>query len=184
MTEEKEKKIVRGIADKIEATTDIDDWAEFWGFTRAEYEEFLETAIHALQIVEQLEKNCENCGNYDVPVVCSEGCVDRCNWIPKKTEPCEDAVSRQAVIDITAETGALETQRRVMELPSVQPKAREGRWLHRNDDHNDWSECSECGYGDEGEVKFGKETPYCPYCGSRNKGENEDRQEANKCKEK
>lgn len=39
-------------------------------------------------------------------------------------EPCEDCISRQAVIDITAETGALETQRRVMTLPPVYPKVK------------------------------------------------------------
>lgn len=48
LTKEKAKNIVRGITDKIEATTDIDAWAEFWGFTRDDYEEFLEMAIKAL----------------------------------------------------------------------------------------------------------------------------------------
>lgn len=44
--EKKAEKIARGITDKIECNTvDIDDWAEFWGFTREEYEKFLETAI-------------------------------------------------------------------------------------------------------------------------------------------
>ena len=41
------------------------------------------------------------------------------------------------------------------------------RWIHRNDDYNDWLECPNCGYGDEGEVEYGKGTPYCPYCGER-----------------
>ena len=50
MTREEAKKIARGIADKIECNTaDIDDWAEFWGFTREEYEEFLDMAIKALE---------------------------------------------------------------------------------------------------------------------------------------
>ena len=50
MTKEVAKKIVRGITDKIECNTvDIDDWAEFWGFTREEYEEFLDVAIKALE---------------------------------------------------------------------------------------------------------------------------------------
>lgn len=40
-------------------------------------------------------------------------------------------------------------------------------WIHRNDDYNDWLECPSCGYGDEGEVKYGEGTPYCPYCGER-----------------
>lgn len=50
MTNEVADKIVRGITDKIECNTvDIDDWAEFWGFTREEYEEFLDMAIKALE---------------------------------------------------------------------------------------------------------------------------------------
>lgn len=50
MTKEVAKKIVRGITDKIECNTvDIDDWAEFWGFTREEYEEFLNMAITTLR---------------------------------------------------------------------------------------------------------------------------------------
>ena len=50
MTKEVAEKIVRGITDKIECNTaDIDDWAEFWGFTIEEYEEFLDMAIKALE---------------------------------------------------------------------------------------------------------------------------------------
>lgn len=42
-----------------------------------------------------------------------------------------------------------------------------GAWLHRNDDYTDWLECSECGYGEEGEVKYGEGTNYCPNCGAK-----------------
>lgn len=50
MTREIAKRIVKGITDKIECNTaDIDDWAEFWGFTREEYEEFLDMPIKALE---------------------------------------------------------------------------------------------------------------------------------------
>jgi uncharacterized paraquat-inducible protein A len=48
--------------------------------------------------------------------------------------------------------------------------SRVGHWIHRNDDFNDWLECSECEYGSEGEVKYGHETAYCPQCGSSMKG--------------
>lgn len=95
-------------------------------------------------------------------------------------EPCPDCISRQAVNEIINDIrdcisveGYWSILERMKKLPSVQPKAKTGKWLHRNDDHNDWSECSECGYGDEGEVKFGEETPCCPYCGSRNEREGE-----------
>lgn len=50
MTREIAKRIVKGITDKIECNTaDIDDWAEFWGFTREEYEEFLDMPIKTLE---------------------------------------------------------------------------------------------------------------------------------------
>ena len=50
MTKEVAEKIVNGIIDKIECNVvDIDDWAEFWGFTREEYEEFLDMAIKTPQ---------------------------------------------------------------------------------------------------------------------------------------
>jgi rubrerythrin len=50
MTKEVAEKIAKGINDKIECNTvDIDDWAEFWGFTREEYEEFLDMGIKALE---------------------------------------------------------------------------------------------------------------------------------------
>jgi DNA-directed RNA polymerase subunit RPC12/RpoP len=78
MTNEVADKIVRGITDKIECNTvDIDDWAEFWGFTREEYEEFLDTAIKALKQkpktghwiklepypLQMHEYECSECGN-------------------------------------------------------------------------------------------------------------------------
>ena len=57
MTKEVAEKIVRGITDKIECNTaDIDDWAEFWGFTKEEYEEFLDMAIKALKQEPVLDK--------------------------------------------------------------------------------------------------------------------------------
>lgn len=57
MTRKKAEKIVRGITDKIECNTaDIDDWAGFWGFTREEYEEFLDTAIKASEQLNAFDK--------------------------------------------------------------------------------------------------------------------------------
>lgn len=45
-------------------------------------------------------------------------------------------------------------------------------WIHRNDDYTDWLECPNCGYGSEGEVKYGEGTPFCPHCGERLENEN------------
>lgn len=49
-----------------------------------------------------------------------------------------------------------------------------GRWLDWTDDRNDYLKCSICGYGEEGEVKFGEYTPYCPMCGAKMESEEED----------
>ena len=50
MTREVAEKIVRGITDKIECNTaDMHDWAEFWGFTIEEYEEYLDMSLKALE---------------------------------------------------------------------------------------------------------------------------------------
>lgn len=57
MTIKKAKAIVKGITDKIDCNTvDIDDWAEFWGFTREEYEEFLDMSIKAIETMRKYQK--------------------------------------------------------------------------------------------------------------------------------
>lgn len=50
----------------------------------------------------------------------------------------------------------------------LRPKT--GHWIHRNDDYNDWLECSKCGYGSEGEVAYGVDTPFCANCGAKMEG--------------
>lgn len=61
MTKEVAEKIVKGITDKIKCNTvDIDDWAKFWGFTREEYEEFLDVAVKAHE-----QQSCEKCEQPD-----------------------------------------------------------------------------------------------------------------------
>ena len=41
-----------------------------------------------------------------------------------------------------------------------------GKWIHKNDDCSDWWVCSECGFGNEGEVDETEVSPFCPYCGA------------------
>ena len=62
MTKEVAEKIARGITDKIKCNTvDIDDWAEFWGFTREEYEEFLDMAVKALERQDKIAQIIDDC---------------------------------------------------------------------------------------------------------------------------
>lgn len=44
-------------------------------------------------------------------------------------------------------------------------------WAHQYDDYFDWWECTNCGYGGEGEMQFAEgvdvRTNYCPNCGAK-----------------
>ena len=87
----------------------------------------------------------------------------------------DEYISREAVINITAETGAWETQNRVRELPAadVQP-VKHGRWII------DYAEgrkiyhahCSECGKEPTrnigGDYYIDKLSDFCPNCGAKN----------------
>lgn len=98
-----------------------------------------------------------------------------------KSYPCEDAVSRQAVLEITAETGALETQARVKALPPVTPKQRTGKWIRHTRVKNvydiagvkTWGikhQCDQCTFTTIAIEDFGY-YDYCPHCGAKMEGE-------------
>lgn len=83
-------------------------------------------------------------------------------------------ISREAVINITADTGAWETQNRVRELPAadVQPVKR-GRWIdctfydpyEKSYEQNFEYKCSCCGH-----MIYNKpndDNQYCGRCGAR-----------------
>ena len=105
MTLDEAKSIVRGITDKIEATTDIDDWADFWGFTRDDYEEFLEMPI---KLLEQ-----EPCGD----AISRQAVQD---YIAKYLSQYLYNDVREAVEVIDEYIG---------ELPSVTPQPKTGHWI-------------------------------------------------------
>ena len=103
--------------------------------------------------------------------------VAKLSPVTKALEPCDDAVGRKALLDKAwdvpydgkyiqvVDVGDIE------ELPSVTPARKKGEWCKQNDDYNDWYECSECGYGSEGEMQYSSEydvrTNYCPHCGCK-----------------
>ncbi len=64
-----------------------------------------------------------------------------------------------------------------VELPNIQER-KVGEWCKQNDDYFDWYECSECGYGSEGEMQYSSEydvrTKYCPNCGAEMRGAEND----------
>jgi rubredoxin len=90
-----------------------------------------------------------------------------------------DAVSRQAIngyIDYILSHGMGKKKsfdfikKFVANMPPATPIRPKGQWIKQNDDYFNWYECSECGYGSEGEMQYSSEydvrTSYCPNCGA------------------
>lgn len=42
-----------------------------------------------------------------------------------------------------------------------------GKWISFTDDYRDYAKCSECDFGEEGEVYLEDITSYCPHCGKK-----------------
>ena len=81
-------------------------------------------------------------------------------------EPCDDVVSRQAVLDIVGDMYGLArpdvlsaTINQIKSLTSVRPQEQTGHWEFFC---QHWRKCSECGYPH----KFAEEWDYCPNCGA------------------
>ena len=91
--------------------------------------------------------------------------------VKEMVETCEDAISRKAVLDemgdINMDIYTDEVKEFVENLPSVQPKAKTGKWIYdsRHAPFN-W-ECTECG------ISFKTDFSYCPNCGAKMEGEEE-----------
>ena len=104
-----------------------------------------------------------------------------------KTESCEDAISREAVLRICKmfeqDLPLLRNSIRVFKLhinalPSVQPEAKTGRWITQWDLtlQKEYYCCSECretfSYDKETGIEMDNYT-YCPNCGAKMEGEEE-----------
>ena len=95
-----------------------------------------------------------------------------------KTEPCEDAVDRQKLIDLAtswdkhfSDSDRCVSLADIKALPPVQPEQKMGKWiLHKSFDngHKNCNECIECS---QCHTWFGHDcyakTPYCPNCGAK-----------------
>lgn len=98
-------------------------------------------------------------------------------------QPCEDAISRQVVLDKIKEVCFSKEQKwvdfRVSQgsngerdfiinfiesLPSAQPKT--GHWIYKLEDWNRWT-CSECGFSKRTDVHVKLGFKFCPNCGIR-----------------
>ena len=59
-------------------------------------------------------------------------------------------------------------EERASDCPLVEIK--EAEWTHWTDDFRDYVKCSNCGFGDEGEIYLGDEPVICPCCEAKMKG--------------
>ena len=91
-------------------------------------------------------------------------------------EPCEDAISRQAVLDILWHTSFRDDyeykvcKNKIIELPSVEQEPKTGHWIEKDGFDGDvYYDCSECGESwttIEG-TPWDNEWNFCPNCGAR-----------------
>ena len=153
----------------IRTAVDVDEWAV------KEVERVFENYDEMRMMLAETEyaKEHETCEGCEHPCIMYEPKMKAC----ERKHECEEAVGRQASLN-TIESmyqkcdGDLQTYHDLLVdcfevLPSIQPKAKTGRWIERGDDRFDWLVCSECEFGSEGEVKCGEGTNYCPSCGAR-----------------
>ena len=113
--------------------------------------------------------------NYDAPTAKADDCISRQELLDY-LHFCITATENQKSHQLLGETyvkGTIDTLERVEikvdMMDSVIPVRIRGKWIHWTDDICDYVRCSRCDYGDEGEVRLGEESSFCPSCGSGNR---------------
>ena len=144
---------------------------------KGELKEALDMAIKALE----QQEPCENvpelyecpCGyGWDKNKVVRHHFCPNCGRavdgsIKTEQEPCEDCISRQAVIDCYKKwqpymaTRLFDFEKELSELPSVTPQPKMGRWIEHFDKSGKWYECDQC------HTDWGGSVNYCPNCGAK-----------------
>lgn len=95
---------------------------------------------------------------------------------PLKQEPCEDCVSRQAVIDIVNNPLNIRLGEIIKKLPPVTPERPKGEWVKYSiprcgEQHYKCSHCDEyVNFGLYGDF-YTKDFIYCPHCGAKMESE-------------
>ena len=83
-------------------------------------------------------------------------------------EHCDDAISRQAVLDvIEREEFKGDAISEIEKLPPVTPQQKMGKWIYHDLYIPYKHECSECG------KRFGTDFNYCQNCGADMRGDTE-----------
>ena len=109
---------------------------------------------------------------------CAEDHRQLAEWLKelkrlKEQEPCEDAISRQAVL-VTARNSCADLVSNkdteifcdeIKALPPVTSQSKTGEWIFVDKAH-EHAHCSECDYGDV-DLLDGRPHNYCPNCGAK-----------------
>ncbi|MBQ1297139.1 MAG: hypothetical protein IIY21_24050 [Clostridiales bacterium] len=117
-----------------------------------------------------VDRDCDierNCGKCDLMMPSKEPILKAYKMAIQALdqEPCEDAISRQAVLDMMQmRISGKELYKAVYELPLVNP-TKTGHWIFVDKAH-EHAHCSECDYGDV-DLLDGRPHNYCPNCGAK-----------------
>ena len=126
------------------------------------------TREEILQTFSDINLVYNNCSKYDT--------LKR--MLDELTEPCEDCISRQAVLDtldtsdkFMDEDRTVDTYKSLLKecyevLPSVTPKQKMGHWEICEDADGIYGVCDICGK-DADFTHYGDAYPYCPNCGAK-----------------
>ena len=79
-------------------------------------------------------------------------------------EPCDDAISRQAVLDIVNNPLNIRLDEIIKKLPPVTPQSKTGHWIRQDNTKEPlygWYFCSECN------SVIGDKPKFCSNCGAR-----------------
>lgn len=88
-----------------------------------------------------------------------------------KAQPCEDAVSRESVLEVVNNPLNIKLDKIIEKLPPVTPKQRTGKWIPITNKNGTRIalRCDACGES----PKHAIESDFCPNCGAKMEGESE-----------
>ena len=127
-----------------------------------EYEEALQMAISALERIEGLEGASKQF-MWERDIAISQ-LKELGYGFGQKIEPCEDAISREALLkkqyriddSATLSTRDVVNVEDIEDAPPVTPSRRKGHWIKTNSGY----ECSECA------IESRSKSDFCQYCGA------------------
>ena len=109
--------------------------------------------------IEELKGLAASMGLYDDKNPCKRAVILGKAIKSLEQEPCEDAVSRQYLIDIATKDGAYDyvSAQEIANAPSVNPRPKTGHWIKTSSGFK----CSKC------LIVHSHPSIFCPSCGAR-----------------